>query len=300
MREAQQTAGSLSRPACRRRGLGVFLLLCVASATADADSGARNIPILISDHHADHALWLLEQGAGYGDAVSGAVSLIVIDAHADSSVNEEGVRIRDYIQQGYYREADKLFHNHDWIHPLVPRPVDSLVWISRLSGFPDSEKYQGFVRSSAGWNIRERRCITMDELDTVSPGGTTLFVSIDLDFFYNDTATAGDIPFVFDRLLEFSLRWTGKLIWAVCVSRAWLPTIEYAWELLEQSLAWLAGRTEFAPPVVTVFNSTRYDSSRRAAAFRAEGTEAPGLYRQEDKMPERLRLLFEDLGRLPG
>jgi hypothetical protein len=135
----------------------------------------------------------------------------------------------------------------------------------------------------------------MDELDTVSPGGNTLFVSIDLDFFYNGNCAPPDIPFVFDRLLDFSLRWTGKVVWAVCVSRAWLPTAEYAWELLEQSLVWLARRTEFAAPELTVFSKARYDTSRRAAFFRAMGTEPPGLYRKEGELPERLGQMLEKL-----
>jgi hypothetical protein len=267
--------------------LFVFLFLCAPSA--EADSAPGKIPILFSDHHADHAIWLLEQAGGE------QVSLIVIDAHADTSLNDGRDRIRAYIRQGYYREADVLFHNHDWIHPLAPRPVDSLVWIGGLSGFPDTAKYQGFAKSTAGWDIQERRCITLDELGALSPGGNTLFVSIDLDFFYNDNCAPQDIPFVFDRLLDFSLRWTGKVVWAVCVSRAWLPAIEYAWELLEQSLAWLARRAEFAAPALTVFGKARYDTSRRAAAFRSMGIEAPGLYQKEKEMPERIRQLLEEL-----
>jgi hypothetical protein len=47
-----------------------------------------------------------------------------------------------------------------------------------------------------------------------------LFVSIDLDFFYNGACTPGDILFVFDRLPDFSLRRGGKILWALCVSRA--------------------------------------------------------------------------------
>jgi hypothetical protein len=231
----------------------------------------------------------LEQGNGEG------ASLIVVDAHADTAPNDGRDRIRDYVRRGRGREVDALFHNHDWIHPLVPRPVNSLVWISGLSGFPNTEKYRGFIKSSAGWDLRERRCISLDELDTVSPGGGVLYISIDLDFFYNDTCMAGDIPFVFDRLLDFSLSWPGKVVWAVCVSRAWLPAAEYAWELFEQSLAWLVRRSEFAPPAYTVFSKARYDTSRRAAAFRAMGMEAPGLYRKEDEAPDRVKRLLEEL-----
>jgi hypothetical protein len=289
MREAQQTA---RRFFDRQRGrvCAVCFFLCVcAAAGAEENSVPRKIPILFSDHHADHALWLFEQGSG------GTASLIVVDAHADTSPNAGRDAILRDLHAGYYRRADDLFANHNWIHPLVPSPVDSLVWISRISGFPGSEKYDGFIKSSAGWGLKRRRCITLDELDTVSRDNNTLFISVDLDFFYNADYTPRDIPFVFDKLLDFSLRWNGNLVWAVCVSRAWLPGIEYAWELLEQSLAWLASRTEFEVPVFTVFSGNRRDTSRNAESFRIMGMEPPGLYQKEDEMPDRLKQLLAEL-----
>jgi hypothetical protein len=173
------------------------------------------------------------------------------------------------------------------------------LWISGILGFPDSERYGGFIKSTAGWNIN-RRCITLDELDTVSPGGSVLFVSIDLDFFYSNTHTPRDIPPVFDRLLDFSLRWPGDTVWAVCVSRAWLPGAEYAWEVLEQSLAWLASKTEFASPELTLFSADRRDTSRRARAFGSMGIRPPGLYQKAEEMPVRIRRLLAELTGRPG
>jgi hypothetical protein len=275
-------------PAARGRGkcVALFLLLCVWAADAEENSPPEKIPILFSDHHADHAFWLL------GKERVETVSLIVVDAHADTAPNAECDRIQSDIKSGWVN--DDLFQNHNWIHPLVPAPVNSLVWISRISGFPESERYNGFIKSTAAWDIK-RRSITLDELDTVFPDNNTLFVSVDLDFFYNDNYTPHDIPFVFDKLLDFSLGWPGKVIWAVCVSRAWLPGIEYAWKVLEQSLAWLASRTGFDAPSLTVFSRDRYDTSRRAEAFRAMGTEPPGLYQKEDEMPDRVRQLLAEL-----
>jgi hypothetical protein len=267
----------------RRKCLAAFLFLRVLSAGAEESPGAGKIPVLLSDHHADHAAWLL------GQEGAEKVSLIVVDAHADTAPNAARDRIRREIREG--RASDELFQNHNWIEPLVPLPVDSLVWISAISGFPDNEKYSGFIKSTAGWDI-PRRCVTLDELDTLTPGGGALFVSIDLDFFYNDNRTPGDIPFVLDRLLDFSRRWTGKVIWAFCVSRAWLPNTEYAWELLEESLAWLSARTGFKPPEFTVFSTDRRDSSRQAEYYRSLGTEPPSLYQMEDEMPDRLRRLW--------
>jgi hypothetical protein len=251
----------------------LFFFLCACAAEAQPLSAPGEIPVLFSDHHADHGPWLLDQ------AGNERAALVVVDAHADTAPNNAG----------------GFSGNHNWIHPLVSRPVDSLVWISGISGFPAAARYEGFVRSTAGWNIQKPRCVSLDELGTVSPGNSLLFVSIDLDFFYQDTLTPRDIPFVFDRLLEFSLRWPGNTVWAVCVSSAWLPNSEYAWEVLEQSLAWLSSKTEFAVPVLTLFSSSLRDSSRRARYFRSLGLEAPGLYQKADAAPERIRLLLEQL-----
>jgi hypothetical protein len=267
----------------------LFLCACAAWAQETPPAAPQKIPILFSDHHADHALWLLEKAGGQ------AAALVVVDAHADTAPNPARDNIRAYIQRGNYRAADDAFGNHNWIEPLVPHPVDSLVWISGISGFPGGARYEGFIQSSAGWGIKDRRCITLDELDTVSPGGGVLFVSIDLDFFYQDTCTPRDIPFVFDKLLDFSLRRPGNILWAVCVSRAWLPDSEYAWEVLEQSLAWLSSKTEFAAPALTLFSAGRRDTSRRARYFQSMGLQPPGLHQNADEMPERVRQLLAEL-----
>jgi hypothetical protein len=282
------------RPARTRPGGTIALcFLCLLRAAGAAGAEERplppKIPILFSDHHADHARWLLEQlrrPGPFREAEDGEVSLVVVDAHADTAPHPARDLVRDRLRRGDYQAADAALGNHNWIGPLVPSPVRSLVWVTGVSGFPGDDRYAGFIKSTAGWNI-PRRCVTLDELDAVPPGGV-LFVSIDLDFFYYD-GTPRDIPPVFDRLLDLSLRREGEVIWAVCVSRAWLPADEYAWELLQESLAWLASRAEFAAPALTLFSGDRRDTSRRAEAARAGGAEPPGLYRKEAEMPARLR-----------
>jgi hypothetical protein len=193
--------------------------------------------------------------------------------------------------------ADYLFKNHNWIHPLVPVvPLTSVTWIYGISGFPDREKEMGFLKSTESWDA-VCRCITVDEINTIPMRGGVLFVSVDLDFFYNKNYTPYDIPGVLDRLLDYSRQWNGSVVWALCVSRAWLPDDAYAWELLEQSLGWIAAQREFAPPELTLFSTYRYDTSRNAEAFRAEGREPPGMYQKESEMPAHLKDLFEKLMR---
>jgi hypothetical protein len=104
------------------------------------------------------------------------------------------------------------------------------------------------------------------------------------------------VPEVFEKLWEYSSRRKGRVLWAVCLSRAWLPDDRYAWELLEQSLRWLVARAGFEAPDISLFSSRRHDTSRKAEAFRAEGREPPGFYRREDAMPDSVRGLLLELG----
>jgi hypothetical protein len=169
--------------------------------------------------------------------------------------------------------------------------VDSLVWINRITGFPEGERVRGFLSSTGSWNIKTGY-INTDELAALPVTDKALFVSIDLDFFYSEDYTPRDIPLVFDRLWNYSSLRKGKVLWAICVSRAWLPDDEYAWELLEQSLRWLLTQSAFEAPELSVFTSNRYDTSRKARAFRAEGREPPGFYLRENAAPPVIRELF--------
>jgi hypothetical protein len=265
--------------------IGGLILSCAFPAAAQDEAGRGKIPILISDHHADHALWLFRH-FGYEDT-----DLVVLDAHADTETNPDWETIHESIARGDYGNADSLIKNHNWIHPLTPGPVTSLVWISRISGFPGGERVRGFLSSTRSWDIKTDY-INVDELETLPPRDRALFVSIDLDFFYNEDYTPRDIPRVFNRLRDYSLGRKGKILWALCLSRAWLPSDEYAWELLEQSLRWLLPQSGFERPEVSVFTSRRYDTSRKARSFRAEGMEPPGFYSRDDAIPGVIKDLF--------
>ncbi|MDR1931834.1 MAG: hypothetical protein LBQ57_03315 [Spirochaetales bacterium] len=249
-------------------------------------AGQKKIPLLISDHHADHAVWIARQTGKQSAA------LLVVDAHADTAINNDRETVRAFINAGNYKNADTFIKNHNWIHPLTPAPLHSLAWINKISGVPDAARLAGFLKSTAAWNLKNIKCVNLDEIDSIPVGDGALFVSIDLDFFYYENYTPRDIPYVFDRLLDYSLKWKGDVFWALCTSLAWLPGVEYAWQLLEQSLMWLIPREEFTRPEVTLFTTNRYDTSRRAESFRMTGTEPPSLYLKEAAMPDALRDLF--------
>jgi hypothetical protein len=270
--------------------LSVWIIVLVLLGEFAAAQGGKKIPLLISDHHGDHALWLYRQ-VGYEKT-----DMILLDAHGDAERNPQYRIIRESLGGGG-GEADRLIGNHNWIHPLSPAPLDSLLWISKISQVPEPQKALGFLRSATSWGIGKAACINLNELEFSAQGDTAanLFVSIDLDFFYAEDYTPSRVQEVFEKLREYSCGRTGRVLWAICLSRAWLPDDNYAWELLEQSLRWLIPRTEFEVPEISLFSSRRHDTSRRAEAFRAEGREPLGFYRREADMPDSVRALLLEI-----
>ncbi|GHV87992.1 hypothetical protein AGMMS50267_03520 [Spirochaetia bacterium] len=290
----------------------LFCALCVfinIGAAGAQELPAGSIPLLISDHHADHATFLLRRLA----FETKSAAMILVDAHPDTALNKNRERIFLAFAAGEFMgpdtpEGDALFQNHNWIDPLfMPSLFGSLVWINRLADTPDSGKMRGFLSSTAGWGSSDypkfTRAITLNRLrDFEFPGDSDrtwdsrgrgmLVISIDLDFFYLDNYTQEDIPFVFDTLFEYSSRWNGDVIWAVCLSRAWLPSDDYAWELLRQSLRWFSGKPAFAPPALTLFTKNRKGGSMKERAFNEMGREAPTFFGKENEMPEDIRKLF--------
>jgi hypothetical protein len=134
---------------------------------------------------------------------------------------------------------------------------------------------------------------SLDELRFLKPAGETLFVSIDLDFFYSNDHGQENVLAVLDALFSFSQEWRGQVVWAICLSRPWLPDDVLAWTLLDKTLSWLTSKPEFLPPEITLFTSRRRDESRMAQSFRARGIEPPSL--REKDIPPHIKILIEQL-----
>jgi hypothetical protein len=171
----------------------------------------------------------------------------------------------------------------------------------------DSGKIRGFYFSVSTWGAGEppleSRVTSLAEfppIDFSDTEGQSLFVSIDLDFFYMKNSTPAGIPFVFDTLFDFASKWQGDVVWALALSRAWLPDDEYAWELLRQSLRWFCGKTEFAPPEVTLFTTLFEDTSRMARSWREKGLPMPSFYGKEGETPADIKEMLEKLAMPDG
>jgi hypothetical protein len=256
-----------------------------AGAQSVSAGGREKIPLLISDHHADHGPFMLRH---FGIEPDSSVCMVVLDAHTDTVRNDSPL----------------VSGNHNWICPLYPFPLKSLIWIHSIAGFPSSNsgKSRGFYLSVAEWGAGDpplnARALSLDSVSHIllsATAGQSLFISIDLDFFCIENNTPADIPLVFDTLFDFASRWQGRVIYALALSRLWLPDDEYAWELLRQSLRWFSGKTEFAPPEITLFTVQREDSSAKARAYREMGLTIPSFYGRENETPDDIRDLFEKL-----
>ena len=266
---------------------------------------AQDIPVLISEHHADHLGFFFRYGERYGVSYGSArppATMIVLDAHADTVENEQADSIRKLAAERNFWLTVDYAGNHNWIHPLAPVPLVELAWISTIRGHPRADKLQGFYRSIAQWDERVNAYyLTVEELRFREVPAQTLFVSVDLDFFYSENHSPRDVPAVLDALFAFSSRSRGNrlpghpVVWAFCVSRPWLPSDDYAWALLEQTLRWLSLRPEFFAPEITIFENRRFDTSQTALAFRAEGREMPFL--REKDTPDQVKALIWELTR---
>jgi hypothetical protein len=258
-----------------------------AGAQSAFPAEGEKVPLLISDHHADHGPFMLRY---FGTEPENRACMVVLDAHTDTVKN-----------------VSPPLGNHDWISSLYPFPLKTLVWIHAMAGFPgpNSGRVRGFYSSVSRWGAGipplNARAVSLGDISHISlsaAAGQSLFVSIDLDFFSMENNTPADIPYVFDALFDFSSQWQGKVIWALALSRPWLPDDGYAWELLRQSLLWFSAKTCFTPPELTLFTAQFEDSSAMARAYREKRLAVPSFYGRENEIPDDIRELFAKLQKM--
>jgi hypothetical protein len=277
----------------------IIITATAADSRADYKDGAETlhakIPLLLSESHADHFNFLFERCANM------PATLLVLDAHADTVLNENYADIRRFAHNGEYEKADLLLSNHNWIHPLYPRPVTNITWVSKMHGAPNAEKLSGFYKSTSLWGDAHLQTLSIEELHLFKVRGETLFVSIDLDFFYSEDHRTDQIPRVLDALFAISCEYQARgqaVLWAICISRPWLPSDKYAWTLLETTLLWLAQKHPeyFTDAIVTIFNKPRFDQTQKAKGLRAEGKPVPDFWGKEEDAPKTVKELLKLVG----
>lgn len=195
------------------------------------------LPVFLADNHAETFGWITRNFDP-----DDRYQLILVDAHSDASAAERSEEIRERLRRVPSVEAraerveewrrNGRIQAYNWIEPLMPRPIDRVLWLRPSSPTPDEltgpteeavEALDGRLEvepRSAGSFEGRWTTVDLSVFQTWKPGGERIILSIDLDYF------AGMEPGV--RIREFEAVWQHAMSWsglegvAFCVSRPWL------------------------------------------------------------------------------
>lgn len=174
--------------------------------------------------------------------------LVLVDAHTDASAAERSEEIREQLRRVPSLEARSArveewrktgrIQAYNWIEPLMPRPLDHVVWFSLKPSTADElvrstseaiESLDGRLevepRSSGSF---EGRWTTVDAVGFQSwdPHGRKVILSIDFDAFAGmdvDSRNRG-----FESIWQRTMDLPGLAGVAFCVSRPWLASDDEA------------------------------------------------------------------------
>lgn len=219
------------------------LILVVRSALALLLAGTlraeQALPVFLSDNHAEAFGWITRT---YDP--DGSYQLVLVDAHTDASAAERSEEIRERLRRVPSLEAraarveewrrNGRIQAYNWIEPLMPRPLDHVVWHSLKPSTADEllrstsdavESLDGRLevepRSSGSF---EGRWTTVDAAGFQSwePRGRKVILSIDLDAFAGMDAEAKNRGF--EAVWQRAMDWPRLAGVAFCVSRPWLAS----------------------------------------------------------------------------
>ena len=251
------------------RPAGRFLSLLFSCALAAWGQGTqRPLPIYFEDNHAGTFQFLattLDLNQPY--------TLVLVDAHSDSSrpgrlesiqsgirrvisPEEREVRIHTWRRKG-------TLQAFDWILPLMPRPVATVIWVRPKESLTRKELESvptGYVVS------------TPESFESKLPPSLPVVVSIDLDFFSGRPATEQSSEFA--KLWSKILQIPGLSAISFAISRPWLSDDAEASRLLllamHASLSLGHASIRFEP-----FGIEGPDRSEKAKTFYRERREPP-------------------------
>ena len=223
------------------------LILVVRSALVLLLAGVlraeQALPVFLSDNHAETFGWITRTFDP-----DDSHQLVLVDAHTDASAAERSEEIREQLRRVPSLEAraarveewrrNGRIQAYNWIEPLMPRPLDHVVWFSLKPSAANElvrstadavESLDGRLevepRSSGSF---EGRWTTVDSAGFQSwdPHGRKVILSIDLDAFAGmnvETRTRG-----FEAVWQRAMDWPGLAGVAFCVSRPWLANDDEA------------------------------------------------------------------------
>lgn len=263
----------------RSRRFGRVAERLLALVLIPAAPAVERLPVFLADNHAESLGWITRHFD-----LDRPLTLVLVDAHSDASAAERSEEIREGLRRVAsveerarrvedWRAAGRL-QAFNWIEPLMPRPVGSVVWVAGV-GLDDREA--GDRQAMAGRQCDGRleveprssgpladrwRVVDLAGLVRNPPQDQRVIWSLDLDFF------AGMEPELAAARLEDlwaeAMGWPGLEGVCVAVSRPWLNDDAEADRLVGSVLSAVA-RTRGARLEIDASLDDRPDRSLRAS-----------------------------------
>jgi hypothetical protein len=241
-------------------------------------SGQR-LPVFLSDNHTESFAWMAR-----AFDVDAPLVLVLVDAHTDATAAERSEEIRERVRRvptvteravriEAWRENGRL-QAFNWIEPLMPRPVEQVVWAPKLD-LTETEAVRMTTEAVAALDGRLEveprgagsfagrwRTMSARDLERWEPGGLQRVVlSIDLDFFAGMESAAQHDEM--ERIWRRAMDWPGLAGVSFAVSRPWLMNDAEA-DYLVRLATGLVARTRGATLEIDVSLDDRPDDSLRA------------------------------------
>jgi hypothetical protein len=248
------------------------------------------LPIFVADNHADSLAFLAERLN-----LEEPHLLVLVDAHSDATaaarsddMRRDLRRVRNIEERRSkvesWRENGRL-QAYNWIEPLMPRPLDKLVWVAspkldELQRRRLEQEAGDFLdariefESRTSGSLADRFTVAdAGILATLHPEPRATVLSLDLDYFASMSKE--------DSIKEMEHIWSAALTWpflravTVAVSRPWQNDDAQAATLLSQFFD-LAGDVPGARFIIEHrTRSHETDNSQRARQLAAEGKAVP-------------------------
>ncbi|NJM37020.1 MAG: CapA family protein [Akkermansiaceae bacterium] len=243
---------------------------------------AQELPVFLSDNHAETAGWITRQF----DLDEPHV-LVLIDAHSDASAIERSEEIREQLRRvpsekeravriEKWREHGAL-QAFNWIEPLMPRPLDRVLWLAgpSLGAEKRAEKTASAIesldgrleiepRASGSFSQRWETC-DLKGFGEWDPAMQPIILAIDLDFFAGMSAVEREE--CFHAIWERAMDWPNLSGVASAVSRPWLTDNVEADALVKLAIDAVA-HTRGAFLEIDASLDDRPDASLKAAEMR--------------------------------
>jgi hypothetical protein len=301
---ARNNFQGLSQSVIRGRTIRMLLWLVLWSHCAYARDLPQPLPVYIEDNHAGTFQFLattLELEKSH--------VLVMIDAHPDSAVNlkskvtQDGIRKVTSPKEQYERitawRRDGTIQASDWLTPLMPKPIERVLWIRspNLPGDSDQKLKDTLLLQTRllGPVLGLRfEPVSLEQCRSNLPPDLPVVVSIDLDFFAGLDPIAAEKRFT--EVWQTVSQYPRLTAVSFAISRPWLTSDAEADRLvrlaLQAALSMPGAQVHFEP-----FGIEGRDLTRRAIDYSRKKESVP-RFNLAAASPELKSLLINHADRM--